>query len=202
MRRNLPALAVIVAATMLASACAYVFVPAEAQGIVKDGKKSATTKGPGKGTATKAPVTTYKAAKKAPPVFAEKPPIFAKKAPVIAKKAPPVFAKKPPIFAKKAPVIAKKAPPVFAKKPPIFAKKPPTLAKKRPPVVVYHRPWRPGLRWRWLVVPTIIIAQNLEWCHYHRYPIAGVRFHRGIECHEHAWWVPWDHPSIRYVEAY
>jgi hypothetical protein len=172
-----------------------VFVPAVAQGIVKDGKKSATSKASGKGTTTKAPATTYKAVKKAPPVFAKKPPAIVKKAPVIVKKAPPVFAKKPPAIVKKAPVIAKKAPP-------IFAKKPPTLVKKRPPVVVYHRPWRPGLRWRWLVVPTIIIAQNLEWCHYHRYPIFGVRFHRGIECHEHAWWVPWDHPSIRYVEAY
>jgi hypothetical protein len=198
MRNILPVLAVIAGAILLASASGPEIAPALAQALVKDGKsdakKSAVSKGPSKSTLSKAPSTTYKVVK-TPSTASKAPSAFAKKAPsAFAKKAPPVIAKKAP------PVIVKKAPPA-AKKPPVYAKKPPTIVKK-PPVVVYHRPWRPGLRWRWIVVPAIIIAQNLEWCHYHLYPIAGVRFHRGIECHEHAWWVPWDHPSIRYVEAY
>jgi len=190
MRTSRASLAVFVGAAMLVCASTYALVPAEAQGIVKDSKKSAATKGPSKGTSTKAPAATFKAAKQ--------PPVVVKKAPATVKK-PPVVVKKAPVIVKKPPVVVKK-PAVVVKKPPVIVKKPP--AAKKPPVIVYHRPWRPGLRWRWIGVPTIIIVQNLEWCHYHRYPIPDVRFHRGIECHQHAWWVPWDHPSIRYVEAY
>jgi hypothetical protein len=70
----------------------------------------------------------------------------------------------------------------------------------RPPVVVQtHRPWRRGLRWRWIVVPTVIFAEQLNWCHYHAWRVPGMVFHRDIRCHRH---VQWDHPSIRYVEGY
>jgi hypothetical protein len=61
-----------------------------------------------------------------------------------------------------------------------------------------HRPWRPGLAWRWITVPTLYFAEELEWCHVHRYRAAGMRFHDDVECHRHTLW---DHPSIRYVEA-
>lgn len=71
--------------------------------------------------------------------------------------------------------------------------------QKAPFVKHAHRKWRPGLKWRWLVVPSIIIAENLDWCHYHRYPVSGMRFHRSVECHQHA---RWNHSSIRYVEGY
>lgn len=71
--------------------------------------------------------------------------------------------------------------------------------KTAPFVKHTHRKWRPGLKWRWLVVPSIIIAENLDWCHYHRTPVSGMRFHRSVECHQHA---RWNHSSIRYVEGY
>lgn len=98
-------------------------------------------------------------------------------------------------------------PGVMAPKGPVTAPAPIT---KGPPAVVKpkvatprtkhaHRPWRPGLKWRWIVVPTIIIAENLDWCHYHRYRVSGMRFHRHVECHRH---VRWNHPSLRYVEAW
>jgi hypothetical protein len=188
MRNTIWVLAAITCAILLAAASVSPIAPAYAQTIFKDGKsdakKSTVSKGASKSPVTKAPSTIFKAVK----------------TPSTATKAPSAFAKKPPTILKAPSVVAQKAPPA-AKKPPVYAKKPPVIVKK-PPVIVYHRPWRPGLRWRWLVVPTIIIVQSLRWCHYHLYPIAGVRYHRNIECHEHAWWVPWDHPSIRYVEAY
>jgi hypothetical protein len=91
-------------------------------------------------------------------------------------------------------------------------KKPPAEKKwdgkkpegKKPPVIIgdgdhKHRKWRPGLRYRWIVVPSIIFAEELDWCHYHLYPVPGIRFHRSVQCHHH---VQWDDPSIRYVEGY
>ena len=96
-------------------------------------------------------------------------------------------------------VIAPKGPAVG---PGPLVKKPPVAIKpyvSGPKVKHAHRPWRPGLKWRWLVVPTIIIAESLDWCHYHRYRVAGMRFHRHVECHRH---VRWNHPSLRYVEAW
>ena len=27
-----------------------------------------------------------------------------------------------------------------------------------------HRPWRHGLKWRWIVVPSIYLAEELDWC--------------------------------------
>lgn len=79
--------------------------------------------------------------------------------------------------------------------------RPPVAVERRPPPGVRraHRPWRPGLRWRYVYVPTYIIAQDLEWCHYHRWPARGMVFHRDVRCHVHA---QWNHPSLRYVEAY
>jgi hypothetical protein len=59
------------------------------------------------------------------------------------------------------------------------------------------RPWRPGLGWVILTAPpTYVIAQDLNWCHVHRYAVPGMRFHRDVRCHQHA---DWNHPSIRYV---
>ena len=79
-------------------------------------------------------------------------------------------------------------------------KRPPTVERRSPPAVRHtRRPWRPGLRHRWIVVPNIIIAEELSWCHYHAYRVTGMRFHRDVECHQHA---RWNHPSIRYVEEY
>ncbi|MBY0225028.1 MAG: hypothetical protein CTY20_14675 [Hyphomicrobium sp.] len=83
-----------------------------------------------------------------------------------------------------------------------LVKKPPAAIKPNvsaPKVKHAHRPWRPGLKWRWLVVPTIIIAESLNWCHTHRYPVAGMRYHRHAECHRHG---RWNHPSLRYVEGW
>lgn len=69
-----------------------------------------------------------------------------------------------------------------------------------PPPPGKHRPWRSGLQWRWIsIVPTVILAQQLGWCHYHAYPTAGMEYHRSVRCHRHA---RWNHPSLRYVEGY
>lgn len=98
----------------------------------------------------------------------------------------------------KGPIVHK--PPVVGISPKFKA--PPHIAKPKfhaPKVKHAHRPWRPGLKWRWIVVPTIIIAEDLDWCHYHRYRVAGMRFHKHVECHRHD---RWDHPSIRYVTGY
>ncbi|MGD9828674.1 MAG: hypothetical protein AB7E70_02825 [Hyphomicrobiaceae bacterium] len=78
---------------------------------------------------------------------------------------------------------------------------PPTGKRARPPrrTIRRHRAWRPGLRWRWIPVPTIIIAEELNWCHYHRWRVRGMHFHRAIRCHRHA---RWNHPAIRYVTGY
>lgn len=91
-------------------------------------------------------------------------------------------------------------------RPPVAIKPPTTI---RPPIVRSpprarpprhaHRRWRPGLRWRWLVVPSIILAEELAWCHYHAYEVSGMHFHRNIRCHMHS---RWNHPALRYVEAY
>ena len=91
--------------------------------------------------------------------------------------------------------------PPAAKKVPFAQEKKRSIAKSRPPKADQHsdRRRRSGRRWRWIVVPSIIIADELEWCHYHRYRVAGMHFHRNIRCHQHA---QWDHPAIRYVEAY
>ncbi len=94
----------------------------------------------------------------------------------------------------------RRAPPT-AKKVPFAQEKRRSITKSRPPKAVQHadRRWRSGRRWRWIVVPSIIVAGELDWCHYHRYRVAGMHFHRDIRCHQHA---QWDHPAIRYVEAY
>lgn len=62
-----------------------------------------------------------------------------------------------------------------------------------------YRPWRPGLRWRFIVVPTVVIAEDLDWCHYHRWRSPGMAPHRDVRCHRH---LQWNHPSLRYVEGY
>lgn len=96
-------------------------------------------------------------------------------------------------------VIAPKGPVVG---PAPVVKKPAVLIKPIGPVPKakhVHRPWRPGLKWRWIVVPTIFIGESLDWCHTHRYRVAGMRFHRHVECHRH---VRWNHPSLRYVEGW
>lgn len=59
-----------------------------------------------------------------------------------------------------------------------------------------YRRWRPGYRWRWLIAPSIYVASELDWCHYHAYRVRGMHFHRNIRCHRHR---HWDHPAIRYV---
>jgi hypothetical protein len=94
----------------------------------------------------------------------------------------------------------RRAPP-GARKAPFAQERKPSIAKSRPPRVARQadRRWRSGRRWRWIVVPSIIVAGELNWCHYHRYRVAGMHFHRNIRCHQHA---QWDHPAIRYVEGY
>lgn len=59
--------------------------------------------------------------------------------------------------------------------------------------------WRPGLGWGVVVIPSYAYGAQLGWCHYHRYPAAGMRPHRDVRCHYHA---SWRHPSIAYVGAY
>jgi hypothetical protein len=107
--------------------------------------------------------------------------------------------------ARRLPAVTPKPPSIISRRLPSFK---PTPQIIRPPIVRQtrpsahrhaHRPWRRGHRWRWIAVPTIIIAQNLEWCHYHTYRVSGMRFHRDVECHQHE---RWNHPSIRYVEGY
>jgi hypothetical protein len=105
--------------------------------------------------------------------------------------------KRPPSEARREPWV--KRPPSEVRREPRV--KTPSTAKRRLPPAVRHarRPWRPGLRHRWIVVPSLIIAEELNWCHYHAYRVTGMRFHRDVECHQHA---RWNHPSIRYVEEY
>ena len=87
---------------------------------------------------------------------------------------------------------------------------PKIYGKKKPPIIVMpghpkpkhkhaHRRWKPGLKLRLIVVPSIIIAEDLDWCHYHRYRVPGMHFHRSVRCHQHN---RWNHPAIRYVEGY
>jgi len=59
------------------------------------------------------------------------------------------------------------------------------------------RPWRPGLRYRiYAGAVSAAIANDLSWCHVHRYRVAGMPFHSSVRCHQHP---RWNHPSIRYV---
>ncbi len=78
---------------------------------------------------------------------------------------------------------------------------PPVVRRLRPArrATGLHRPWRNGMRWIWVIVPTVIIADHLDWCHYHLWSVRGMRFHRSVRCHRHA---RWNHPSIRYVAGY
>ncbi len=78
---------------------------------------------------------------------------------------------------------------------------PPVVRRVRPVrrATRLHRPWRSGMRWIWVIVPSIIIADHLDWCHYHLWRVRGMRFHRSVRCHRHA---RWNHPSIRYVAGY
>jgi hypothetical protein len=86
-------------------------------------------------------------------------------------------------------------PPTGSRPIPPGVRPPPGL---RPPGWRPHwRPWRPGLGWRLITAPlTFAIAEELGWCHVHRYRISGMRFHRHVECHQH---IRWNHRSIRYV---
>lgn len=106
--------------------------------------------------------------------------------------------------------VGKSASPIVKKHPKPIGKNTHVIVKKKTPGVVVkkkypgkykhaHRRWRPGLRWRYIVVPTIIIAEDLDWCHYHRYPVSGMHYHKSVRCHRHA---RWDHPAIAYVEGY
>lgn len=99
---------------------------------------------------------------------------------------------------KRSPITERRPPSELQREPRL--KKPP-IVKHRPPPTVRHarRPWRPGFRYRWIVVPSILIAEELNWCHYHRFRVSEMRFHRDVECHQHS---RWNHPSIRYVEEY
>jgi hypothetical protein len=42
------------------------------------------------------------------------------------------------------------------------------------------------------------VAAELQWCHVHRYRVAGMTFHSGVRCHRHG---RWNEPSIRYVRV-
>lgn len=104
--------------------------------------------------------------------------------------------------------VTRSTPPVVGGRPVVVKKKQPWVGQKAPPLVVKkhpgaikhgHRRWRPGHKWRWLVVPTIILAEELDWCHYHRYRVSGMHFHSSVRCHRHE---RWNHPALRYVEAY
>ncbi len=135
------------------------------------------------------------------------------RAPILPRSPPPIVKMPPP-----PPPIIKMPPPPAAivKRPPFppaaIVKRPPPppfVVTPRPPIVVrpppppiqryVHRHWRPGLSWSWItVVPSLIIASELNYCHIHRYRAGGMRFHDDAECHRHS---DWNHPSIRYVEA-
>lgn len=59
------------------------------------------------------------------------------------------------------------------------------------------RPWRPGLGFALVTgALSVAAAQQLGWCHVHRWPERNMRFHDEVECHRHR---QWNHPSIRYV---
>jgi hypothetical protein len=59
--------------------------------------------------------------------------------------------------------------------------------------------WRPGLGYSVIVLPAYSYGAGIGWCHFHRYPANGMRFHRNVQCHVHA---KWRHPSIAYVAVY
>lgn len=110
--------------------------------------------------------------------------------------APPAANGRPMVVKKKSPLVEKRKTPLAGEQaPPVVAKKHKGNKKDKHA----HKRWRPGLKWRWLVVPSIIIAEELDWCHYHRYRVRGMHFHTSVRCHRHD---RWDHPALRYVEAY
>ena len=61
------------------------------------------------------------------------------------------------------------------------------------------RHWRPGLPYEIVVVPSWAYGSSIGWCHYHRYKVAGMKYHRDVRCHVHA---RWNDPSIVYVAGY
>ena len=72
----------------------------------------------------------------------------------------------------------------------------------RPPIArpPQWRPWRPGLRFAIAAgVASATVAAQLGWCHVHRYPAGGMRFHGDVRCHRHR---DWANPSIAYVRAW
>lgn len=68
----------------------------------------------------------------------------------------------------------------------------------RPPGFRPHwRPWRRGLAWAFITAPvSYAVAEELRWCHVHRYRAAGLKFHSDVRCHFHR---NWSHGSLRYV---
>lgn len=175
MRNSLPALATIVGAMLFASVFTDLTAPAHAQ--VKDKTVKSMKSAPGgKIVVKESSKTTVKTTVLKP------------------------SSKGSSSFVKESTSYSKKSPPKYTKQPTIIVKKPPVVVYK-PPTTKHRvvRVWRPGLRWRWIVVPTIYFAEELEWCHYHRYPVFPMDFHTSVRCHQHEWW---NHPSISYVEAY
>lgn len=84
-------------------------------------------------------------------------------------------------------------------RPPGWRPRPPGVRPPigRPPL---WRPWRPGLRFAIAAgVTSASVAAQLGWCHVHRHPVPGMRFHQDVRCHRH---VNWFHPSIAYVRAW
>ncbi|MEJ1161968.1 hypothetical protein [Prosthecomicrobium sp. N25] len=59
--------------------------------------------------------------------------------------------------------------------------------------------WRPGLSYDVVVLPAYWYGSEIGWCHFHRYPGPGMRFHRNVQCHVHG---AWRDPSIAYVAVY
>ena len=133
------------------------------------------------------------------------PSVVNRSGPTLRQKQLPAFAarKHVPLVTKRpAPFIGKRMSPAIARRPPLaIVKRPPLIATTKPPHARRHahRRWYPGSTWYWLIVPSVIIAQDLGWCHYHSYYVGSMRFHPDIECHRHR---SWSHPSIYYVAAY
>lgn len=171
--------------------CFSAFSPAQAQ-------LDRPQRGPGAG----APATRdISRPPPAPKVITARPPQF--RPPPVVQRPPPAIRPRPPVM--RPPVVR---PPVVRPPQPIVRPpgvRPPVVRPPvvRPPVVRppprAYRPWRPGLTWRFIAVPSIFIAENLNWCHYHAWRVRGMRFHSHVECHRHG---QWNHRSIRYVEVY
>jgi hypothetical protein len=62
-----------------------------------------------------------------------------------------------------------------------------------------YRVWRPGYSWAAIDLSDRDFGYQIGWCHFHRYKVRGLRFHRDVECHSHA---RWNDPSLAYVASY